>query len=334
MAIAMTYNGAASTTKKAISQTMSFAPLTEQELNESFKSLSGLLTGIDKQVTFTSANSIWHSNQIALQPAFTGLNREFFDAEIKGLNFSDSGSPAVINTWVKEKTKGKIEEIVESIRPDQLLFLINAIYFKGAWTYQFDKKLTQDASFQLADGSSSTVKMMALKNASYSLYQDNSKTVVDLPYGNKQYSMTLIIPVQNKQIPDIEQEVTDENLTTWLKEANASSLDLYMPKFTLDYELQLKETLIAMGMGEAFSDQADLSRMVEGVSKGIAIGDVKHKTFIEVNEEGTEAAAVTSVDIVVTSMPPAVYVNKPFLFMIREKSTGTVLFIGKIMNPA
>jgi serpin B len=146
--------------------------------------------------------------------------------------------------------------------------------------------------------------------------------------------MTLIIPGQNKQIPDIEQEVTDENLTTWLKEARTSSLDLYMPKFTLDYELQLKETLIAMGMEEAFSDQADLSRMVEGVSNGIAIGDVKHKTFIEVNEEGTEAAAVTSVDIVVTSMPPSVYVNKPFLFMIREKSTGTVLFIGKIMNPA
>jgi serpin B len=303
-------------------------------VNESFKSLNTLLTGIDKKVDFSTANSIWHKNEITLQPAFAALNNNYFDAEVKGLNFMDPASPTIINNWVKENTKGKIEEIVESIRPDHVMFLINAIYFKGTWTYQFDKKLTHDAPFYLTDGSTTTCKTMVLKNSQYLLHQDNLKTMVDLPFGNKQFSMTLIIPGNNKNLQDVEKELTMASLNNWLNEAKEATLDLYMPRFTLDYEIQLKETLSAMGMAEAFSDQADLNRMIEGVSDGIAIGDVKHKTFIEVNEEGAEAAAATSVDIVVTSLPPAVYANKPFIFMIREKSSNTVLFIGKLVKPA
>jgi serpin B len=333
MALTMAYNGANTTTKEAIRQTLGFEPASEEDINESFRSVSTLLKGIDKTVSFQAANSIWHRNEISLQNNFVATNQKYFDARLQGLDFTSSASKDVINNWVKEKTSGKIDEIVKEIRHDHILFLLNAIYFKGSWTYTFDKNNTKDAPFHLTDGSTRTVKMMELKKGRYLLHRDATKTIVDLPYGNKQYSMTLIIPAGDNQLADITRELSLANLNSWLSKADSSSLALYMPKFTLEYEIKLREILSAMGMAEAFGNQADFSRMVEGMAGGIAINEVTHKTFVDVNEEGTEAAAVTSADMVLTSLPPTIRADKPFIFLIREKSSNTILFIGKLENP-
>jgi serpin B len=333
MALTMAYNGAGASTKEAMRQTLGFEPGSEDDLNESFRSVAGLLNNIDKTVNFQAANSIWHSQDLALQSNFVTANQKYFDAKVQGLDFTNPASKDIINKWVKEKTAGKIDEIVKEIRRDHLLFLLNAIYFKGNWTYTFDKKNTREAPFYLTDGSTRNVNMMELKNARYLLYQDATKTLVDLPYGNKQFSMTLLIPSGDSKLTDIAGDLNLANLNNWLSKADSTSLALYLPKFTMEYEVKLKETLSAMGMEEAFGNQADFSRMIEGITGGIAINEVTHKTFVDVNEEGTEAAAATSIDVILTSLPPSIRADKPFIFLIREKSSNTILFIGKLENP-
>ncbi len=332
-ALTMAYNGADGSTKEAMRQTLGFTPQTDAELNQSFKNLSDLLTGIDKKVIFTSANSIWHAQQFTLQAPFIQNNATYFDATVKGLDFGSAGAKDEINNWVKEKTQGKIETIVQEIRPEHIMFLINAIYFKGTWTYPFDKKLTKQAPFYKEDGSSTAVDFMTLKTGRYRYYQDANQQLIDLPYGNRQFSMTLLVPKGNATISDLSRNLSRDQLTTWLSQADSSGLELHLPKFKLEYKKELRQMLTQLGMGEAFSDQANFSRMLAGSSQNLAISEVMHKTFVEVNEEGTEAAAATSVGVVLTSMPPTIRVDRPFIFLIREKSSNAILFIGQLMNP-
>ncbi|AKD02451.1 serpin family protein [Pontibacter korlensis] len=332
MALTMTYNGADGATKEAMRQTLGFEPASDEEINRSFKSLAELLKGIDRKVIFTSANSLWYRNDLQLQAPFLNANQTYFDATVQGLDFSSPAAKDQINNWVKDKTDGKIENIVKEVTPRHVLFLINAIYFKGTWTYPFDKKLTQPGQFFLEDGSTLTHDFMTMREGKYLYYQDQTKEVLDLPYGNQQYSMTLVVPKEEQTVQDMVQELSKANLTTWLMAADSTKLELHMPKFKLEYEKELNDLLEQMGMSIAFTGEADLSRMVEGRSN-LAISEVSHKTFVEVNEEGTEAAAVTSVGIIETSLPPSIRINRPFVFMIREKSSNAILFIGKLMKP-
>ncbi|WP_276499827.1 serpin family protein [Pontibacter litorisediminis] len=332
IALTMAYNGADGTTKEAMRKTLGFEPATDEEINQSFKSLTELLKGIDRKVIFTSANSLWYRKDLQLQAPFLKANQTYFDATVQGLDFSAPAAKDQINNWVEQKTNGKIKSIVEEITPRHVLFLINAIYFKGTWAYQFDKKLTQPGQFFLEDGSTVTHDFMTLKEGKYLYYQDQTKEVLDLPYGNKQYSMTLMVPKAGHNVQEVVQELNEASLSSWLSAADTSKLELHMPKFKLEYEKELNELLEQLGMGIAFSEDANLSRMVEGMGN-LAISEVKHKTFVEVNEEGTEAAAATSVGIVVTSLPPSIRINRPFVFLIRERSSNAILFIGKLMQP-
>ncbi|UOQ67165.1 serpin family protein [Hymenobacter volaticus] len=332
-AITMTYNGADGTTKQAIKETLGFAPQTDTEINESFKMLSELLTTIDKTVTFSTANSIWHNQMYQLQAPFVQKNETYFGATMKGLDFKSANAKDAINNWVKSKTNGKIESIVDNISADDVMYLVNAIYFKGTWTYQFDKKLTQRADFRKEDGSNVSTDFMTLSNGQYNYYADATKQVVDLPYGNKQFSMTLVLPVGSKTVADITPELNSTNLNTWLTSARSSSLELRLPKFKMQYEKELKQALTQLGMGIAFTNQANFSQMVQASNQQFAISEVKHKTYLDVNEEGTEAAAATSVGIITTSLPQAIIANRPFVFLIREKSSNAILFIGQLMAP-
>lgn len=332
-ALTMAYNGADGSTKTAMQQALGFQPQTDEEINQSYKSLSELLVNIDKKVTFTSANSIWYAKQYTLQAPFVQNNKTYFDATVQSLDFSSAAAKSTINNWVKDKTKGKIEDIIQEIRQDHVMFLVNAIYFKGAWTYPFDKALTQKATFRKEDGSTANTDFMALKKGRYLHYQDATKQIIDLPYGNRQFSMTLIVPKGQSTVKDIAQNLSGSELNNWLTNADSTGMELRLPKFKLEYKKELRETLTALGMGEAFSNQANFSRMLAGNSKNLAISEVMHKTFLEVNEEGTEAAAATSVGIIVTSLPPTIQVDRPFIFLIREKSTNAILFIGQLMNP-
>jgi len=334
MAVAMAYNGADGTTKQGIAKALDFEGIGDGDMNASFKSLGELLTGIDKTVKFTPANSIWYRNGLVPQEKFVETNRQYFNAEVKGLDFGNAdAAKAAMNAWVKDKTNGKIPQIISQVRSEDVMFLINAIHFKGTWTYQFDKNLTRNADFATATGNVS-VPFMQLKNTRYRTYVDADKQLVELPYGNKQFSMVLVLPSQTNTVNQLISQLSITSLNGWLAKSDSSAVSLYLPKFTFSYEKSLNETLSDLGMAEAFTDRADFSRLLQGFKAGsLKITEVKHKAFVEVNEEGTEAAAATSVGIGVTSMPAELYFNRPFVFLIREKNSGAILFIGKLMNP-
>jgi serpin B len=219
-----------------------------------------------------------------------------------------------------------------------MAFLINAIYFKGDWTYQFDPNDTKDEDFTLLDGSTKQVPMMNMQDVSFPYYANEDFQAVDLAYGDSLFSMTIILPRDGTDIDTIIEGLNTNQWEEWIGQFHHTSLESFrMPKFKLEYEIKLNDVLTALGMGIAFNDAlADFSRMYhkEQVGLNLFISEVKHKTFIEVNEEGTEAAAVTSVEMAYTSVGPYMIVNRPFIFAIRERFSGTILFIGKIVDPA
>lgn len=336
MALGMTLNGANGTTREAMINTLELAGLSDQQINENYQSLIELLVGLDPKVKFQIANSIWYRNDHVFEELFFNQCKKYFDAEVAGLDFSDPASKDIINAWVDENTNGKIKKIVERINPNNVMFLINAIYFKGIWTFQFDEKGTFDDQFYLPDNSSLPCKMMAQKEE-YPYFANDQFQAVDLPYGDEQYSMVIILPNQNVKIDDVILAMDQSTWDEWLSQFEKQKGNIFLPRFKLEYKIKLNDILKALGMRIAFSvDEADFTRMYQ--PGGLYIDEVNHKTFVEVNEEGTEAAAVTSVVISERSGGGlegfVMYMNRPFIFAIREHHSGTILFIGKIIDPS
>lgn len=334
MALGMTLNGANGETKQGMEETLEFAGMTTEEINQSYKSLIELLSRLDPKVIFQIANSIWYRQEYTFEREFMDVNQTYFDAVIQALDFDSPGSVDIINSWVKENTNGRIEEIVDEIDPEIVMFLINAIYFKGTWTYEFDEELTQDDFFRLLDGTEKAIRMMHQKGE-YPYFENDAFQAIDLPYGEAGFSMTILLPKENAAIDSLISEFNQENWQQWTASFAQETVELAFPKFNLEYEIALKDVLSALGMAVAFEPfQADFSRMYSGPGN-LYISKVKHKTFVEVNEEGTEAAAVTSVEVGVTSAPLIISmrVDHPFVFVIRENHSGTILFIGKIVEP-
>jgi len=335
MALGMTYNGAAGTTRDAMQQTLELDGMTLEEVNESYQSLIALLRDLDPRVEFVLANSIWYRDGIAIVPEFIDLNQRYFDAEVTALDFADPAAADVINGWVDTQTRGKIPDIVTPpIDAQTIMFLINAIYFKGDWTYQFDKDRTRSATFELPDGSQTSVPMMSHEvEIPVRVYWDDTYTVADLWYGGQAYSMTIVIPSDPTTIDDVAKDITQQQWNAWVTSLYSTEMYVSIPKFTLEYEITLNDVLKALGMEVAFSSgEADFSNLCAGPERAF-ISEVKHKTFVDVNEEGTEAAAVTSVEIGLTSAPQRIVADRPFIFALRENYSGTILFMGKIVNP-
>lgn len=330
-ALGMTLNGASGATYDAMVETLGKAGLTEAEVNAAYRSLMDLLTGLDSKVVLEIANSIWYREGFDVRPEFLDVNRTTFDAEVRPLDFGAADAADVINGWVDEKTKGKIEKIVNEIGADVVMYLINAIYFKGDWTYRFDEDDTRDDTFTNADGSTTAVKMMR-QSASLPMASAERYTALDLPYGDSLYSMTILLPEAGSNVDDLVEELDPEFWADLTGRLAPREVDVEVPRFKIEYQTSLVDALSALGMGVAFTDAADFSRI--RAAGGLKIDDVIHKTFVEVNEEGTEAAAVTAVVIVETSAPiPQVFrVDRPFVFAIRERHSGTVLFLGKVMS--
>ena len=225
--------------------------------------------------------------------------------------------------------------------PDSvIMYLINAIYFKGSWTQQFDPALTRNAPFTLRDGASVTASMMTHGDAAPALlYEGDGVTVVDLPYSGQAFSMTIVLPQSAAGIDTVAATLTGDRWGAWMAGLDSADVIVTMPKFTLRYDRELTPALSALGMGNAFDGgPADFTRLYPGALPGdLCISKVKHKTYVDVYEEGTEAAAVTSVEIGITTAPSGprhIVVDRPFLVAIRERLTGTILFLGKVMNPA
>ncbi|MEJ7666674.1 MAG: serpin family protein [Hymenobacter sp.] len=334
-ALTMAYNGADGSTRTAMQQTLGFNSVADQETNEAFQSMFALFRGLDSRVTFTAANSLWYNQNYQLSAPFVQTNQTYFGATVQGLDFAAPAAKTTMNNWVNTQTQGRIPAIVDETDKNDVLYLLNAVYFKGAWTYRFDQALTRPEPFHQEDGSAKNADFMTLFKGRYQLYQDAQQQVVDLPYGDRHFSMTFVVPQGAATLADVADRLSASQLSTWLAKADTTSAELHLPKFRFDYDTELKTSLSQLGMGLAFTDKADFSRMVSN-SNNLSISKVKHKTFLEVNEEGTEAAAATSVQIGVNSIGPnsaIVRLDRPFFFLIRERSSGTILFMGQLVNP-
>lgn len=337
MALCMTYNGANGTTEEAMRTTLEFGNLTIQEINESYQSLIELLINLDPKVIFQIANSIWYRQGYTFEQEFIDLNKTYFNAEVRDLDFNNPNAADTMNAWVDENTNGKITEIVSKpINPLTVMFLINAIYFKGTWTYEFDPEQTQDDWFTLLGGIQIPCRMMTMGDELY-YFQNDDFEAIDLPYGDGKFSMTIFLPKPQTDIDSLIARFNQENWDDWMSSFVKKFGVIELPKFTLEYEKCLNDVLKSLGMEIAFNPSADFTKMRK--SGGLWISKVKHKTFVEVNEEGTEAAAVTSVgmDIGSGSGPHIDFymgVDRPFIFVIREHNSQTILFMGKIVEPS
>lgn len=332
MVLSMTANGAMGATQSEIYKTLKSEGYESSFLNEYYKKLITTLPALDPKVKLDIANSIWYKEGFQVVPFFLETNENFYQATARALNFDDPAVTKIINDWVDKKTKGKIPTIIDGINQDMRMYLINAIYFKGAWSKPFKKERTQNMEFQSPSGSIQTPFMQS--EGSYSVLETPDFQAIEIPYSDTTYSMYAFLPSKDISPKLLLKKLSDvDRWDGYQKDFYPRQTQLSLPKFKFSYENKLNDELERLGMGLAFSNQADFRGIEE--NGGLAISEVKHKTFIEVNEEGTEAAAVTSVGIEVTSMPQYYRLNfdRPFLFFILENSSGLIMFAGQVNNP-
>jgi serine protease inhibitor len=335
-ALAMTYNGASGETQQAMARTLELQGMSLQEVNHANAALKVTLEDLDPKVQLAIADSLWARQGIPFKPEFMQQNQEFYGAEVVNLDFDDPAAPSVINAWVSEKTNGKIDKIIEVIHSLAILFLINAIYFKGNWTVEFDKTQTQEGVFILLDGRQKKHPMMS-QSGHYEYYEGQHFQAVSLPYGEGRVSMYIFLPDRDSSLAEFQRSLTAENWERWMTRFHSMEGHIVVPRFKVEYELVLNDALQALGMGVAFSEaRADFRGMCPiPPTPNVFIKEVKHKTFVEVNEEGTEAAAVTKVAMWIKAIPTTftLIVDRPFFCAIRDNQTGLVLFMGSIVEP-
>ncbi len=331
MALGMTINGAGGTTFDSMRTAMRLTGATLDEINAGYRNLIDLLKGLDPTSRFQIANSIWADAGTPFLPAFFTAARTNFDAEVQALDFTAPTTVGTINDWVKTKTGGKIPTIVDDLSDGEVMFLINAIYFKGSWRLAFDPRQTQNAPFLAASGAVQNVRTMMLKPELQRYTSTRDFEMVELLYGNGAFAMDIVLPRTDRTLADVTEGLDAARWAEWVGDLHDREIGLAMPKFTLEYQRSLKDVLTALGMGVAFDPRAaDFSNLANVHPGELVITKVTHKTFVDVNEEGTEAAAATSVGIGPTSAPPTLQINRPFLFAIRERLTGTILFLGQM----
>ncbi|MBD1837006.1 serpin family protein [Coleofasciculus sp. FACHB-501] len=329
IALSMTYNGSVGQTQAAMAIALELQEMSLQQVNEANLQLKQSLENLDNEVELAIANSLWAQQDVEFKRDFLQRTQEFYGAKVTNLDFSSSDALATINNWVSENTHGKIETILQKLDPQTVLILINAIYFKGIWASPFDKENTHDRAFTLLDGTQKQYPMMS-QHRTYRYYQGKNFQAVNLPYGSEQVSMYIFLPDQDSNLQAFHKNLNAENWNQWIYQFWREEGTLVLPRFQLEYEVALNDALIALGMGMAF--EGGFQQMS---AQDIAIASVIHKTFLEVNEEGTEAAAATGIEASFGPPDPpfSMVVDRPFFCAIRDDDTGSLLFMGSIMEP-
>ena len=334
MALNMTLNGAGGETLEEMKDALRAKGYSLDEINEYNKSLKKALIEVDKSTEFNIANSIWYRNDIIVNDNFINVNKANYDAEIKNLDFSSPDAVTQINGWCAKQTNDKIPEIIKEIPSDALMYLINAIYFKGIWTSRFEKKNTNKEDFFTENKVSAGKVDMMHQTEAFDYYADEYCRYLRMAYGNKAFSMVVMLPNDDKTVNDVISNLNSERWNNAMGYMSGRNINLSFPRFKAECEYEMQKKILPdMGMIIPFTYDADFRNMC---TPAPFISRVIHKTFVEVNEEGTEAAAVTAVETKFFSTGPLdpviieYKVNKPFIFAIRENSTGAFLFIGKM----
>jgi len=337
-ALAMTANGAADSTKTAIHEAIHLGDLDDEAMNRAYRDLVTFLLGLDKKVILELANSNWYKDTYHIKGSFRNILHEYYDAEVKAADFFDPATLGLINGWIEDKTHDKIKDMLDEIPSDAVMYLINAIYFKAQWKYKFDEEKTEERDFNLDEGNKIQVPTMYSKGVKIARYSANDFQYIELPYGNGQFNMIILLPAAGKTVDEVIGGLDAASFAGYVQDADTATVEVYMPKFKMKYKTLLNEVLSDMGMGIAFGGGADFSNLFEE-SLSLEISRVIHQSFIEVNEEGSEAAAATIVEIGETSIGPGgdpnvIHIDRPFAFFIAEKHSKTILFAGKMLNPA
>ncbi len=336
LALAMVYNGTDGNTKSQIENMLHKSGLTSDDINQNYKDLVSALASHDSKVELNVSNAIFYRNTFPVKDDFISANKKFYEAEVSGLDFTkNTDALNTINGWVNTKTKGKIDKIIEQIRPEDIMFLLNAIYFNGEWKYRFDAGQTTSQPFSKEDNTSIQVPTMTIEN-SFNYYNDTNFEMLEMPYGSGKFSMLVLLPKMGKKTSDVISSLSTSNLESWLSKLSETKKTVFLPKFEFKFDKSLISNLQDLGMVDAFDPaKADLS----GISSAakLFISEVMHKSYIKVDEKGTEAAAVTGVTVGTTSVGPDLAVfraDHPFVFLIREKDTNSILFVGKVVDPS
>jgi len=332
MALGMLYNGASPDARSQMATALGMGDLSDTEINEYYQTLMQALLEVDPLTAMTIANSIWCRDGYPVKQTFFEINRLYYNAEVQTIDFNLPSTIDAINNWCADKTNDKITEIINGIPAEAVMYLINAVYFKSKWVYPFNKEETKEDAFTMEDG---TLKSVAMMNqiAYFPYYADDMLQCIEMPYGNEAFSMTVLLPAKGKTVDDLVIYLDGDTWSDVLSNLQDRKVAVKFPRFKQEYELFLNAPVSNLGMKLIFQPGGNLNGIADDAR--LRVSSIKQKTFVEVNEEGTEAAAVTVIEIDVTSYhPPVLFeANRPFIYLIREKSTGAILFIGRMDEP-
>jgi serine protease inhibitor len=331
-ALSMTVNGAANGTRDSILKALRVNDTSMADLNKSYKDLTASLLSVDSRVAMYIANSVWTEKDFPVKAPFTNTLTSYYDAQAKSFDITDPTVPTQINSWISNHTNGLINNMISQLDANTVMLLINAIYFKGMWKTQFDASATTSRTFTKPDGSTENVPTM-YQSENQKVYRGNGFYVAEIPYGQGNYVMDIILPDDNN-LSAVTSSLTVANLSIWTTSLTSSKVNLYLPKFKYGYNISLQNVLSLMGMGIAFTDAADFSN-ISDIS--LLISKILHQAYIQTDEEGTEAAAATVVEFEPTMVGPVesitIDVNHQFIYLIREVTTNSIIFMGKVTDP-
>jgi serpin B len=331
-ALAMTYAGAAGTTQKGMSNALELQGIGTSDVGKGNLALAHALTSADPKVKIEIANSLWAKEGVSFQPKFVSGAQKYYDAKVSGL----AGAPATINNWVEQKTHDKIRDLIARLDPSTVLVLVNAIYFKGEWTTKFDKSKTTNEDFHLPASGTKAVPMMWQEDG-HQYFMGDDFEALKLPYGNRSMSMYFFLPDKHSSLMEFYKQLTVQNWDKWMSSFHETDVPIGIPRFKVEWggdpDGILNQPLIAMGMGEAFASNADFMNMA--LFRPLYVDKVVHKASMQVDEEGTTAAAAPPVLMTKggRGMRMPMLIDRPFFCAIRDDRTGEILFMGSIADP-
>lgn len=334
VALGMTLMGASGQTAAEMREVLRLGDLATDQIGLGYLALVSNLVHADPRVSFEAANGIWYREQLKVLGSFVDDVGHYFLASVEPLDFAQPEARNTINTWIEEATHGHITDVLRGpFGVDTLMVLVNAIYFKASWTYRFDPAQTGDRTFTTGTGEEQQVPTMRL-HAELPYLRTEDFQAVRLPYGNERFCMTLLVPGPGTTVAELTGSLTEENWTNWSRGFRTREGYLWLPRFEMRYRHKLNEVLSALGMQAAFTNAACFDRIFQ--TTGAFISEVIHETYVQVDEEGTEAAAVTAVVLDGGCGPDGcdqrfyLSADRPFLFVIHERELDAILFIGRV----